>query len=592
MARRNAIVRRLPAVEILGSTTVIGSDKTGTLTENQMTVQQLWSAGRLFAAADRGEPAGDSALPLADAMAMGEHRPLYLTLLTGALASEAQIYPVGDGYERQGDPTEAALLVCAARAGIEPDEARQQYEPLVEIPFEPERRYSAAIRSRDGERFMFVKGAPERVLSMCDHMLADEGPVPLDEPAVHSAATGLASKGLRVLAMAYRRLDSLQAPPLEAADPEGLTFLGLQGMRDPPRVGVKEAIAGCRAAGVRVLMITGDHAGTARAIGEELGIAEEGDPVISGAELSALDDEQLAERVKESPVYARTSAQDKLRIVHALRRRGEVVAVTGDGVNDAPALKAADLGIAMGKSGTDVAREAADMVLADDAFGSIYAAVEEGRVTFDNVRKTSFFLISTGAASIVTILAALLLGWPVPLLPAQLLWLNLVTNSIQDVAMAFEPGERNVLQRPPRRRTEGIISRLLWERTLLVGTVIAIGTLALFRWELDRAGDLERSQTVALTTMVLFQMFHVGNSRSEYLSAFAKSPLSNPFLFYATMAALAVHAAALYLPPTQYVLRVEPIELGAWLRIALVAGSVILAVEAHKLLRRDEHALR
>jgi Ca2+-transporting ATPase len=349
----------LPAVEILGSTTVIGSDKTGTLTENRMTVQRVWCAGRLFAAADRGEPGDDRGLRMADAMAIAEHHALYLTLLTGVLTNEAQIYLVGDSYERQGDPTEAALLVCAARAGIEPEEAREQYEPLLDIPFEPEHQYSAAIRSRDGERFVFVKGAPERVLAMCVGMMGDEGPLALDAAAVHAAATDLASKGLRVLAMAYRRLGSPREPPLEAVGPEGLTFLGLQGMRDPPRADVKEAIAGCRRAGIRVLMITGDHTATARAIGEELGIAQEGDPVISGAELSALDDDALAERVEEAPIYARTSPQDKLRIVHALRRRGEVVAVTGDGVNDAPALKAADLGIAMGKSGTDGGRHGA-----------------------------------------------------------------------------------------------------------------------------------------------------------------------------------------------------------------------------------------
>jgi Ca2+-transporting ATPase len=360
-------------------------------------------------------------------------------------------------------------------------------------------------------------------------------------------------------------------------------------MRDPPRAGVREAIDGCRAAGIRVLMITGDHAETARAIGRDLGIAAEDEPVLSGAEIAALDDEALRRRVREIAIYARASPQDKLRVVEALRSQGEIVAVTGDGVNDAPALKAADLGIAMGRSGTDVAREASDMILTDDAFVSIYAAVEEGRVTFENVRKVSFFLISTGAASIVTILTALTLGWPVPLLPAQLLWLNLVTNSIQDVALAFEPGESHVLNRPPRSRREGIISALLWERTILVGLVIAAGTLLLFRWELDNTDSLAQAQTVALTTMVLFQMFHVGNSRSQYRSAFRKSPVSNPFLFFGTVAALAVHTAALYLPPTQYVLRVEPIELAAWVRIAAIAASVIAVVELHKLLRRENH---
>jgi len=361
----------------------------------------------------------------------------------------------------------------------------------------------------------------------------------------------------------------------------------LQGSMDPPRAGVREAIARCHDAGIRVLMITGDHAATARAIAADLGIggADE-QSVLTGPDLEAMDDTTLRSRVGDVAVYARVSPEHKLRVVTALRAQGEVVAVTGDGVNDAPALKAADIGIAMGKSGTDVAREASDMVLTDDNFVSIHAAVEEGRVTFDNLRKVTFFLISTGAAALVAILAALFLEWPLPLLPAQLLWLNLVTNGLQDVALAFEPGDPGVLQRPPRDPREGIISRLLWERTLLAGLVMGAGTLALFRWELDKGSDLASAQTVALTTMVVFQMFHVGNSRSEHRSLVALSPFSNLFLFAATAAAFVVHVGALYLPWTQFVLRVEPIGLHAWMRIVAVAASILVVVELDKLLRR------
>jgi magnesium-transporting ATPase (P-type) len=413
MAKRNAIIRRLPAVETLGSTTTIGSDKTGTLTENRMTVQEIRTAGRVFDVPGDGE--------------ISEHDPLRMTLLAGVLTNEAQIYPSEDGLET--------------------------------------------------------------------------------------------------------------------------------------------------------------HA--ARTIARDLGIAGEDSPVLTGAELEKIDDEELRERAPETPVYARVAPEHKLRVVRVLQKEGDTVAVTGDGVNDAPALKAADIGVAMGKSGTDVAREASDMVLTDDNFVSIYSAVEEGRITFENIRKVTFFLISSGVAEVLAILAALTLGLPLPFLPAQILWLNLVTNGLQDVALAFEPGERDVLKRPPRAKDEGIISRLLWERTVLAGLVMAAGTLALFWWELDRTGSLERAQTVALTTMVLFQMFHVGNARSEFTSVFRINPFSNPFLLLAALAALVVHVAALYLPPTQFILRVEPIELEAWIRITLVASTIIAAMELHKYLRRD-----
>jgi magnesium-transporting ATPase (P-type) len=333
-------------------------------------------------------------------------------------------------------------------------------------------------------------------------------------------------------------------------------------------------------------MITGDHAATARAIGTALNIAGRDAPVLTGSDLSRLDDGALKARVPDVSIYARVSPDQKLRVVRAYQSHGDVVAVTGDGVNDAPALKAADIGIAMGQSGTDVARSAADMVLTDDNFVSIYAAVEEGRVTFDNVRKVTFFLISTGMAAIVTILGALLLRWPVPFVPAQLLWMNLVTKGLQDVALAFEPGEPGVIKRRPRPADEGIISPLLWERTVVVSVVMTVGTLVLFRWELDQTGSLTQAQTMALTTMVLFQMFHVGNSRSEHESLFTKSPFSNPFLLVATTGSLLVHVAALYLPPTQFVLRVEPIDLEAWRRIVLMALTIIAAVEVHKLIRR------
>ncbi len=580
MAQRNAIVRRLPAVETLGSTTTIGSDKTGTLTENRMTVQEVRTAGQRYLVTDEPDTSGPDGV--------AENRPLYLTLLCGVLTNESEIYPSGDGFEVRGDPTEAALLVSATRMGVEPGEVRASHELRAESPFESERQYSASVRERDGEHMLLVKGAPERVLGMCTRAITGDGDGELDPEEVHRLAQEMASRGLRVLGMAYKVLDS---PPEqdEVPNPEGLTFLGLQGMMDPPREGVREAVAGCREAGIRVVMITGDHAVTARAIARDLGISKGDEPVLTGVELEEMEDKELRRRVQEVPVYARVTPDHKLRVVRALQSHGEVVAVTGDGVNDAPALKSAEIGVAMGKSGTDVAREASDMVLTDDNFTSIYSAVEEGRVTFDNVRKVTFFLISTGAAATVAILSALALGMPLPFLPAQLLWLNLVTNGLQDVALAFEPGERGVLKRPPRGRKEGVISKLLWERTVVAGIVMAVGTLLLFWWELDRTGSLELAQTVALTTMVLFMAFHVSNARSETRSVFRLNPLSNPFLAVSVVVALAVHVAALYLPPTQFVLRVEPIvEPGTWVRMVLVASTILIAMELHKLLRRHD----
>jgi calcium-translocating P-type ATPase len=578
MARRQAIVRRLPAVETLGSTTVIGSDKTGTLTENRMTVRSIWGAGRSWEV-----PEGPADGPAeADLPELLSH-----ILVAGALANEASIRVSGEDIESRGDPTEVALLVAAHRFGLEPATLRREHVSEREVPFEPQLQYSASLRATDDGRGLYVKGAPERVLAMSAQAMHEDGAHDaLDGEAVMAAAHDMASQGLRVLAMAFVPVPADSDVDAFVDDPRDLVFLGLMGMMDPPRAGVAEAIAGCQRAGMRVVMITGDHAATARSIGRSLGLVGEDATVLSGEELTRLDDDALKARVGDVSIYARVSPDQKLRIVRALQSRGEVVAVTGDGVNDAPALKAAEIGVAMGKSGTDIAREAADVVLTDDNFVSIYAAVEEGRFTFDNLRKVTFFLISTGAASIVAILSALLLGWPLLMLPAQLLWLNLVTNGLQDVALAFEPGEPEAVRRPPRPRKEGVISRLLWERTALSGLVIAAGTLLMFQWELDSTGSVDAARTVALTTMVLFQAFQAFNARSDNRSIFRMNPVSNPFLFLAVAGALAIHALALYLPVTQTILRVEPVGLEAWIRMIAVASTLLVAVEIHKAIRR------
>jgi magnesium-transporting ATPase (P-type) len=587
MAQRNAIVRRLPAVETLGSTTLIGSDKTGTLTENRMTVRELVTPVGRLSLAEAGVP--EDPRDVAPVAVPGPTSdPRSLLLLAGVLANESEITYTDEGVRGRGDPTETALLVAAARLGLDPGECGEAYPQVGEIPFEPELRYSASIRIRahGEEHLVFVKGAPERVLGMCH---AAAGGVPLDPGRVLDEVHRMADQGLRVLAFAMSRHRDV-ADPDELADeePVGLVFLGLQGMLDPPRAGVAEAIEGCRRAGQRVVMITGDHAATAAAVARDLGLAAEGeDRVVTGHELDRLSDARLCEVIGDVSVFARTSPTHKLRIVEAARAAGHVVAVTGDGVNDALALRTADIGVAMGRGGTDVAREAADMVLADDDFVSIQAAVEEGRVTFDNVRKVTFFLLSTGVGTVTMIPIAMVLGWPLLLLPAQLLWLNLVTNGLQDLALAFEPGEPDVLDHPPRRRREPIITPMLWWRTALVAVVMVVGGLVMFDWAMAQPDhSLEQARAVLLTTLVAFQAFHLGNSRSERRSVLQVPLLSNRFLFAAQAGAIGAHVAALHLPLTQAILRVEPIGAGAWVRLVAVAASVVIVVELDKLVRR------
>ncbi len=586
MARRGALVRRLPAVETLGSCTVIGSDKTGTLTQNKMAVERIFAAGERFEPSEGGYATAAELGAGATATPVPEGSPLELTLRVGALANEASLAEGEGESTASGDPTEVALLVSAARAGLYRDDLEERFPRWADIPFDSERRYSATFNRADGGNLIFVKGAPEQVLAMCAEAAGGER---LEPKRVLEEAEAMAGEGLRVLAMAYRSFgaetpddDVLREHPTE------LTFLGLQGMMDPPREEAREAVARCQKAGIRAVMITGDHAGTALAIAAKLGIAAAGDRAVTGRELDGCTEDELERLVEEVSVYARVSPEHKLQLVEALQRRGEVVAVTGDGVNDAPALKQADIGAAMGQSGTDVAKEAADMVITDDNFATIFAAVEEGRVAFDNVRKTTFFLRSGNVAAVFAVLFSLATGLALPFVAVQLLWLNLVTSGVQDMTLAFEPGEKHLIDRPPRSPKEGIISPLLWERTAIAAIVMAAGTLVMFHLHLDEG--LTEARTVALTTMVVFMALHVGNSRSETLSAFAKSPFSNRYLLIGTLGALAIHIAALYLPVTQFALDLEPISLRTWVEILAMSLSVIVAVELHKLFRRPRTA--
>ncbi|MFA9429302.1 cation-translocating P-type ATPase [Egicoccus sp. AB-alg2] len=622
MARRRAIVRSLPAVETLGSTDVIGSDKTGTLTQNRMTVLRAWTADGtvVFGGAAMHDPvtvagttadAGDdpAVRTAAEVVAEAADGSFAAALRTAVLSNEADLV-VHDAaiVEHVGDPTESALLEAAFVAGLPPEDVRATAPLLATVPFEPDRQYAYVVVDEHGP-VLRCKGAPERVLERCAGVRAAGGVAPLVAEEVLAAADALARRGLRVLATAERRLDvdagaiDPDAPPAA----EELLLTGLVGMQDPPRDGVREAVARCRQAGVRVVMVTGDHAATARAIAADVGIggatpagrarpvdgalgagdapAAEMTPaveVVTGQELAVMDDDTLAARVGDVDVFARVTPEHKLRVVRALRSHGHVVAVTGDGVNDGPALKAADIGVAMGRSGTDVAREASDMVLTDDDFVSIADAVEEGRVVFDNLRKVTYFLLSTGVAAIVAIITSIALGLPLPYAPAALLWLNLVTNGVQDVALAFEPGEPDVLDRPPRPRAEGLVTRVLWVRTVLTGVTMAAGSLWVFTWARGIAAEPDAARGAALTALVVAMAAHVYNVRSERRSILRSGLRGNPFLLVATAVALVVHLAATYWGPTQRLLQIAPVPGAGWPRIVLVAVLVILVSEAHK----------
>ncbi|MFH0789723.1 MAG: HAD-IC family P-type ATPase [Pseudomonadota bacterium] len=580
MARRNAIVRRLPAVETLGSTTVIGSDKTGTLTKNEMTVKGVYAGNHVYEITGEGyEPKGQI---LSEWLAVDSELPSELNRVfrIGLLCNESDVYEEEGVYKVDGDPTEAALIVSALKAGLNAEEERTNYPQIDIIPFESDRGYMATLHRQGEKKWVFIKGAPEKLFDICT--TCDGGPW----QKVGHIAENFARDGLRVLAMAYKEVPPETEELTHELLETGLVFAGLQGMMDPPRSEVIGAIQGCRKAGIRVIMITGDHAITARTIAKKLGIGGKEPKVITGRELEVMDDEELFQKVQETDVYARVSPNHKLRITQQLIKHGNIVAITGDGVNDAPALKAAHIGVAMGKSGTDVAREASDMVLADDNFTSIFSAVEEGRIVFDNLRKVTFFLIPTGIAAILSILGSVLLGLPLPYLPAQLLWINLVSNGLQDVALAFEPGEKDVLSRPPRDPKEGIMSRVLIERTVLVSLLISIGVLYEFWLALDQGLSLEKARTIAMTTMVFFQFFQAWNSRSEYQSIFRISIVSNPFLFYGMIAAVLSQLAVVYVPSLQWIFRTEPITGREWLVVLLISMTVVVVVELDKWWRR------
>ncbi len=588
MARRHVIVRRLLAVEALGSCTCIATDKTGTLTVNQLTARRI-----VFPGLEPWEVGGDSLVPEGSIQPLdGQQQPGHTTMLTqlcqaAVLANEGLLAHRDHGWMRHGDAVDVALLVMAHKAGILHAETLNAMPELATIPFESERLFSASLNETDGKQQAFAKGALERLLPMCSTMASPAGPVTLDRTVVEAQAHTLATHGYRVIALAA---GPIALGPQEVFSEEHLgqlTLLGLVGLIDPLRPEAKTAIADCQAAGIRVAMLTGDHPATAYAIASELDLASDPAEVVTGPELKQAADTAALDRLTaRSRVFARVEPQQKLDIVQSLQRNGHFVAVSGDGANDAPALRAAQVGVAMGRSGTDVARETADLIITDDNFASIVAGVEEGRIAYANVRKVIFLLISTGAAELVLFTLALLTALPLPLLAVQLLWLNLVTNGIQDVALAFEPGEGDELDCPPRPPRESIFNRLMIERVVLSALVIGSVAFLLFQLLLQRGFTLDEARNGTLMLMVLFENIHVFNSRSESRSAFCHNPMRNPLLLFGTIAAQLIHIAAMYTPWISDVLHVQPISPQHWLELLGMALSVLVVMELHKFLRR------
>jgi Ca2+-transporting ATPase len=591
MARRGVVVRHLPAVEALGSCGVIATDKTGTLTQNELTVERAVAGRETYDVSGIGyAPEGELSSDRKPVV-LAERASLFRLVRAASLANEASLSRHEDGqdsWEWSGDPTDVAFLALGIKAGTDPVTLVTAHEPVAAIPFEPEHRYAASFHRRDGGGLICVKGAPERVIAMCSVELDDEtgDTIPLDRARALASVDELMRDGRRVLAVADAETPepaSLQTPPPE---PSELVFLGLVAMTDPPRERVDAAIARCRKSGIQVVMVTGDHATTARAIAARIGLGSDDCHVLTSDEIARLDDDQLTDGIHRHVVVARATPADKLRVVRAWQRRGAFVAVTGDGVNDAPALRQADLGVAMGRAGTDVAREAADLVITDDDFSSIVAGIEEGRVAYDNVRNVTYLLVSTGAGEVLAVTGALALGLPVPFTAVQLLWLNLVTNGIQDVALAFEPGEPGVLERPPRPPGEGIFDRLMIERTLLAGLVFGGLSLACWAWWTAPGRSIAEARNLVVQLFVLFEIFHIGNSRSETRSMFRMSPFHNPVLLGGTLAALGVHVGAMYTPFFQDLLGVAPLAAAEWLVLGMLAMSIVAVMETHKWWRR------
>jgi magnesium-transporting ATPase (P-type) len=587
MARRHAIIRRLPAVETLGAVTVICSDKTGTLTKNEMTVQRVITASCGYAVSGSGyAPEGGFRCDDRNVDASGD--ALLQDIARAALlCNDAALHETDAGWQLAGDPTEGALLTLAMKAGLDSQQARKALPRTDVIPFESEHRFMATLNhDHAGHGFIFLKGAPERVLALCASERSVNGDTPLDADAWHARMHDAAAEGMRLLALAVRRGDTETALNFGDIEDGGFTLLAVLGLADPPREEAIRAVAACRVAGIKVKMITGDHAATAHAIGRQLGL-DESVEAMTGAEIETLDDAALRSVVGEVDVFARASPEHKLRLVEALQSRGEVTAMTGDGVNDAPALKRADIGVAMGQKGTEAAKEAAGMVLADDNFASIAHAVEEGRTVYGNLKKALVFILPTNAAQAGMVVIAILLGLTLPITPVQILWVNMVTAVTLALAIAFEKPEPNVMREPPRDPREPLLTRFMLWRIVFVTVFLVAGSLGIFLWELERGMPLDVARTAAVNALVMGEIFYLFNCRRLTAPVVGWSGfVGNRAVLVAIGILVVLQALFTFGPLLQMLFGTTPLDGLTWLKIFAFGVIVYSVVEIEKALVR------
>ena len=588
MARRGAIVRKLPAVETLGAATIIASDKTGTLTQNEMTVRRLYAGGKLFTVTGEGYDPKGSIVNAEGQEVVDLSAPLNYLLATAALCNNAEL---GEDKETGrwrivGDPTEGALLTLAAKGDLARDSIAPSHHFVHELPFDSDRKRMTVItRDKQGRDIAHVKGSVDVLLPLSVKVSHDTGVRAMteeDRRAILAEADRMSESALRVLALCRRVRVSADEADVERE----LTFLGLVGMMDPPRAGVKEAVAICKKAGIRAVMITGDHRITATAIAREIGLWDEGDEAISGSELTALSDDELSKRIMSLRVFARTTAEQKLRLVRAFKAHGHVVAMTGDGVNDAPALREAHIGVAMGLGGTDVARQAADLVLADDNFATIVEAVREGRAIYRNIQKFIFFLLSSNMGLLVAVFVVSFIGaWP-PLTPIMILWINLVTNGLPALALGVDPPDPNLMREAPRPPNEGLLIRRDYLGILFVGTVMGLCAVGLYAASPQDKESLLRTRAIAFSLLALSPLFHAWSCRSPLLSLFSARPLISLPLLAAVLTSAVIHLVAVLVPELRPVFSTYEMSSREWMILIGLSALIIPAVEIAKLVYR------